>query len=340
MTALSEYQRLESPGLWRDRADAQRRDVIVAFGEATLMIADGRTGQPLAHWSLPAIVRRNPGTLPAILSPSPDAEDELEIDDPSMVAAISKVHSLIEARKPHPGRLRLMIGLGVLAVVVLAAVAIVPGALVSHTAKVTPASMRDEIGRALMADVFRLSGTACAAPEGREALARLSLKLLGDKGGNLIVLGSGLQGTRALPGGTILIGHSLVEDEASPDVVAGYILAEQARGQGSDALVPLLKWSGISAVLTLLTTGQLPKERTNGYVEALLVNPETPPPAAPLIALARAANVPLTPYVRAARLDDAVSATLIAGDPYAARPPPGPVMPDMDWVALQGICSN
>jgi hypothetical protein len=154
------------------------------------------------------------------------------------------------------------------------------------------------------------------------------------------VLGSGLQGTRTLPGGTILIGHSLIEDEASPDVVAGYVLAERARAQDADALVPLLKWSGISAVLTLLTTGQLPAERTNGYVEALLVNPDPPPPAAPLIALARAADVPITPYVRAARLDEALSASLIAGDPYAARPPPGPVMPDMDWVALQGICGN
>ena len=50
MTALKEYARLESGGLWRADADAQRRDVIVSFGDATLVISDSAE-RALAHWS-------------------------------------------------------------------------------------------------------------------------------------------------------------------------------------------------------------------------------------------------------------------------------------------------
>lgn len=66
MTALDKYVRLESGGLWRADANAQRRDVGISFGDATLVIAD-TAGRPVAHWSLPAITRLNPGTrLPSL----------------------------------------------------------------------------------------------------------------------------------------------------------------------------------------------------------------------------------------------------------------------------------
>jgi len=40
MTALSKYDRLEATGLWRADPEAQRREVIVSIGNATLVIAD------------------------------------------------------------------------------------------------------------------------------------------------------------------------------------------------------------------------------------------------------------------------------------------------------------
>ena len=47
MTALSKYQRLESAGLWRQDADAQRRDVVVNLGDASLVLSDPRSEMPL-----------------------------------------------------------------------------------------------------------------------------------------------------------------------------------------------------------------------------------------------------------------------------------------------------
>lgn len=343
MTALSEYERLEAPGLWRDAAGSQRRDVIVSFGEATLVIADGRTARALAHWSLPAVERRNPGAMPAILAPGPDSTEELEIDDPSMIAAIAKVHTLIEARKPHPGRLRLALLLSGLGIVAAAVLFFIPGAVVGHTVKVVPAETRAEIGQALLTDVFRVTGAACAAPEGREALARLNARLSGAglaESGGVIVLASGLQGARHLPGGAILVGRELVERETSPDVLAGHILAERSRAATADSLTQLLDWTGVRPAFALLTTGNLPKESMVGYAEALLSRVQPDPDPQDLLRRFAAAGVPASPYAAKAVIGDTVRDALRQGDPYADGTPDVPLLGDSDWVALQGICGG
>ena len=100
MTALREYERLESSGVWRADADAQRRDVTVAFGNATLVITDNAE-RPLTHWSLPAIIRRNPGQRPAIFAPGEDAEEWVEIDDDLMIGAIEKVRKSLAKQRPQ-----------------------------------------------------------------------------------------------------------------------------------------------------------------------------------------------------------------------------------------------
>ena len=80
MTALKQYDRLEATGLWRPAPQDQRREVVLTFGDATLVISDNAM-RPLAHWSLAAINRSNPGERPAIFLPGPDAAETLEIDD-------------------------------------------------------------------------------------------------------------------------------------------------------------------------------------------------------------------------------------------------------------------
>ena len=72
MTALNEYDRLETTGLWRESPQAQRRDVHVSFGEASLIIRD-RNDTALTHWSLSAVSRGNPGQRPALFHPGDDS---------------------------------------------------------------------------------------------------------------------------------------------------------------------------------------------------------------------------------------------------------------------------
>ena len=106
MTALEQYQRLEATGLWQDGPDVPLRDVIVSFGDATLILSDPRTDTPLAHWSLPAVTRLNPGDHPARYAPGEMDVEWLEVEDELMISAIDKVHRAIEASKPPSGRLR------------------------------------------------------------------------------------------------------------------------------------------------------------------------------------------------------------------------------------------
>lgn len=138
MTALTKYQRLESPGLWRDAPDAQRREVVVAFRDATLVLSDPRTELPLTHWSLPAVERLNPGALPALYAPGFDTDETLEIDDPDMTAALETIRTALKKGVARPGRLRGTI-FGGLTLGILAIGAIfLPDALVRHTAAVLP----------------------------------------------------------------------------------------------------------------------------------------------------------------------------------------------------------
>ena len=83
MTALEKYVRLESTGLWRPAPGAQRIEVTVSFGDATLVFYDA-AGRPLSHWSLPAVVRLDTGGGPALYAPDSEASETLEIEDELM----------------------------------------------------------------------------------------------------------------------------------------------------------------------------------------------------------------------------------------------------------------
>lgn len=340
MTALSEYQRLESTGLWREGPEMQRREVIVAFRDASLVISDSRNDVPLAHWSLPAVIRCNPGQMPAVFAPGEDEGETLELSDETMIDAIEKVHRLIEARKPHPGRLRSLLLGGTLALVLGLGVFWLPGEIVRHTASVLPLSKRHEIGRAVLADIARISGPPCAASQGPRALARLTERLLGPVGGELAVLPGALSGARHLPGQIILLGRDLVEDYESPEVAAGYILAERLRAETEDPLVDLLRWVGFGATFRLLTTGDLPEDAITGYGEVLLAGPPVPVDDADLLAWFEAAGVPSSPYAYALDVSGESVLGLIEADPFGSSQPPSPVLSDGDWVALQGICGE
>lgn len=343
MTALKKYLRLECTGLWRPSPDAQRREVLVSFGDATLILADIKSERALGHWSLPAIIRLNPGETPALYAPGEDAGEELEIEDETMIDALEQVGALIRARAPRPGRLRLILLGLVAAVIAAAAILWLPDALIRHTASALPLSKRQEIGRMALADLTRLTGAPCAMPEGQAALARLRDRLLGRRG-EIVVLRDGLRAPAHLPGGLILLPRALVETADSPDVVAGAILVEDERREASQPLAPLLRHAGIMATLKLLTSGELPPSALRGYGEVMLSRARQGSAFAPareddLIARFAEAELPLTPYARHLDPSGETVLKLIESDPMRGIVT-DPALGDTDWVALQGICMD
>ncbi|CUI01256.1 hypothetical protein [Leisingera aquaemixtae] len=335
MTALKEFERLEAAGLWRADPEAQRRDVIISLGDATLTIAS-MNDRPLAHWSLAAVERANPGEFPALFHPDGDPGETLEIaeDETAMLEAISRVQNAIGRSRARPGRLRAVSILGMLALVIALLVLWLPGAVTRHAVSVVPEIKRKAIGQALLGRIERVSGPACATPE-----AAPILKTLAQRTGvrQLAVLRSGIPGSLHLPGGIVLLNRAFVEDFEDPAVAAGAILAERARAEASDPMFELLEAGGVLATFKLLTTGDVDRSTLDAYAEATLASPRPALRDQVLLAEFARAALPSSPYAYALDITGESVLGLIEADPMAGRELE-PVLNDRDWVQLQNIC--
>ncbi|SIO12444.1 hypothetical protein [Vannielia litorea] len=338
MTALKQYQRLESAGLWQPAPEAQRQNVIVSFGDASLAISD-TGGRVLSHWSLAAVERVNPGETPALYAPSAEAMELLEIEDDTMIEAVERVRTAVARRRPREGWLRRIILWGGSAALAVAAVVWLPGALTSHTVRVVPEPTRAALGGQVFRAIGRVSGAPCRTPRGDRALARLYTRLMAPEKGGLLVLRGGIRDTVALPGGLILMNRALVEDHESPDVAAGYILAEATRSAQRDPLERLLDHAGLISTIRLLTTGALPEATLDAYAEELVAAPNAPIDDNALLARFAAARLAATPYAYALDVSGESTLALIEADPMRGGGAE-PVLEDADWIALQGICGE
>ncbi|QBF31047.1 hypothetical protein [Thalassococcus sp. S3] len=337
MTALTQYQRLEATALWRDTPDGQRREVIVSIGDATLVISDLKD-QALAHWSLAALVRLNPGERPAIYSPDEDASEVLEFseNEAQMIDAIETLRTAIDKARPHPGRLRWLSGLAISLAIAALALFWLPGAMKRHTVSVVPDIKREEIGEALLGRIERVSGAACDFADARPALAELASQTGTER---LVILPAGVRDSMHLPGGIILLNRAIIEDHEEPDVAAGYILAEQIRADMTDPLAALLEGSGLWAAFRLITTGRLSDEILDAYAEALLMNARPPLNDDVLLAGFAQAELRSSPYAYARDITGETVLGLIEADPMAGRDTT-PLMRDRDWLLLQSICEG
>lgn len=339
-TALRRYQKLESRGLLRDAPEAQLREVVVNLGEASIVLSDPRSGVAVTHWSLPAIARSNPGQVPAVWRPGPDAAETLEVDDPDMIAALETVAVAIDRTRPRQGRLR-QAGIILTACTALAVlVGWMPGAVMRRTAAILPAVTRNDIGLMVLADLARLSGPACAAPAGQAALDRLALRLFGPENTpKLNVVREGLADTMHLPGNRIVLAEALLVVPDGPEVAAGHVVAEWLRMSAADPMLRVLNHAGLVATLRLLATGTLEDGAVSGLAETLLQAPRPVIPDDVLLAALAQAELPASPYAYALDPTGETTLPLIEADPFPSGPP-RPVLPDADWVRLQDICSK
>ncbi len=335
MTVLAKYQRLEAEGVWRAQPDAQRRDVIVSIGDATITIG-AANGTALTHWSLPAIERLNPGERPALYQPGEDSSETLEIAEAEMIDAVEEVLKSIRRGHQRPGRFVNLVTLGVGIAILVAAVIWLPGAIIRYTASLVPDVARVTIGAQLLTEMDRVAGMPCAAPSGLRALDKLEARLFDDPSNQLVVLPSALKDTAHLPGGTILIAHTLVEDFETPDVVAGYVLAEDLRREKEDPLARLLEFAGLRAALVLLSQGKLPEASLKRMAEGVISKDPVQVMDTDLIARLNAAAVPAEAYAFARDFSGETTTDLLQG----TAPASAPILEDGDWIALQRICEE
>ncbi|MFL4468444.1 hypothetical protein ACERZ8_00630 [Tateyamaria armeniaca] len=337
MTALSKYDRLEATGLWRSTPDAQKREVVVSIGDATLMISD-LNDRAVTHWSLAAIERSADTDGRAVFFPDGDPGETLEFaaTEAEMIDAIDTLRQAVARARPRPGRLRwLGAAMSVLAV---AAVGVIwlPGALVDHAMRVVPPVKEAEIGAALLVRIERVSGARCRSADAREALAALAERTGATR---IVIVPGGVREALALPGGTVLLNRSLVEDYEEPDVAAGYALVEHVRSASQPPLRALLEHAGVRASATLLTTGVVPPSALDAFTTAQLSRFAPTLPADEILPAFAEASLRSTAYARARDISGEQTLALIEADPMAGQVPE-PIMPDRDWLQLQAICED
>lgn len=336
MTALNKYQRLEASALWRDKADAQRREVIASIGDATLVISDMQD-RPLAHWSIPAIQRANPGKRPAVFHPYGDPEETLELaeGEEEFTGAIEKLRKAIHKKEPRSGRLRGMTFLAIAATIVAGGVFWLPDALRLHVTSVVPQINRVVIGQDILAHAESFTGTPCSEPVADEALRQLA-KRTGVT--EIVVVPGGITDTAALPGGVILLARSVLEDHEDPAVAAGYVAAEALRAELRDPLDHLLDSAGLGASFRLLTTGGLTPDTLRGHAETLSKEASFAIEGSALAQHFTGLSLPGSPYAYAVDISGESTIDLIEADSLLPEIPL--IMSDGNWVALQEICTS
>lgn len=336
MTVLARYQRLESLGLWRAGENAQRREVVVSIGEATLLLTE-LSGRVVTQWSLPALARLNPGDRPAIFFVEGFMDETLEIADEDMIDALEAVMAAVAVRHPGRGRLRLGLMAAGMAAVVFAALFWLPGAISAYVARVAPETVRGQIADSVFSEVQRLTGRACDAPSGRKALRRLETRLFPEGQARLSVLPSVLTDARYLPGRRIVLGSGLVEDFETPEVAAAFITAEIIRLDGRDALAEFLSDLDLTAALRILTSGTIARDDISAWAAGRITEPQPPVEDALLISGLRAQGIAAAPYAYAVDITGETTRSLIQA---SADTESRSLLEDGDWLALQRICED
>lgn len=339
MTALTAFLRLEAAGLWRETPEAQRREVIVSLGDATLILKDMQD-RALAHWSIAAIERANPGQSPALYHPDGDPGETLQLgaDASEMIEAIETLRRAIARSRPRQGRLRLVISLLMAAALAAGAVLWLPGALRGHALSVVPEVKREAIGLAVLQEITRLAGPPCRASQAAPSLRSLGRRVLGPgRGEDLIVLRGGALTTANLPGGLILLNRSTIEDVPTPEATAGFALVEDLRATARDPLAEMLAQSGLWATVRLLTTGDLPAATLESYARHVMTAPQAEVPRDAVVAGFAEAGLPIAPYAFASDVTGESRLDLIEADRGAGTDRP-PLLSDNDWLRLQAIC--
>lgn len=341
MTALKEFEKIEATGIWRADDDAQRRDVIVTLGDATLTLFDMQE-RALAHWSIPAIARENPGEMPAIYHPEGNPHETLELPEESdlMVDAIEKLRKAVERGRPHPGRLRLTSAIAMVAAIAALGVFWLPGAVRTQTLAALPEIKQREIGAQITKAAERFTGPACYSATTLDGLNDMASRLFPDKLSFIFVVPDGVRDVIVLPGNHYIVGRSLVEDYETPEVLAGYLLSARIRNGDSEAnTAAVLEQANFLEALRLLTSGDLPQTVADRYAEAVLSQDLAPLVGPAILPVFKAVGLSTRPYAYAIDVTGETTLALIEADPVRGENPPA-ILSDSAWVELQGICEN
>ncbi len=369
MTALPQYDLLEAPGRYFDGRSAAPAEVIVKFGDASLILMR-MDETPIAHWSLSGLRDLGGGGGSLSLTPDDESDERLTISDADMVAAIRKVCPDLAAR-PRTARPRwrraLLWGAAALVSVWLIVFHLAP-ALADRLATLIPPEAEAAMGEGMVDQFARLFASGpprfCEDAAGDTALARMTARLERKAGAHLPlkvrVLDAPIVNAFALPGGRIILFRGLLRAAESPEAAAGVLAHEighvvardptrlALRSAGSAGLIGLLLGDFTGATATVALTEALLRSGYQREAEAAadafatrLLAAEGLP-AAPLagffLKLREKAGEGGVFNHLSSHPDPAARAAAVGAEDVVGDAPFEPILSDQDWVALRNIC--
>lgn len=298
MTALEKYVRLESLGVWREGPGLAPREVVVSFGNATLMLRNG-ADQPLGHWALAGIQPIGTDGAATIYAMTPEGDETLAIADPEMIAALGAVTRAAPSARRGRRRGRPPLGLILMLALLTAGIVYGPDLPRDQASRMMPPEQAREYGDRMLLGILETKGKLCADPAGARALGRLGDVVAGDAPLRVLDLG-GAPRVAILPGPTILIDRAALASARTPEELAAWITLALGPDPERTSVRALMTAAGPLDSLGYVFTGHLGDA-----------------------ALARATAASL-------------AAPAYASDflPAAADRP----ISDQDWAALRGIC--
>lgn len=328
MTALPEFERLESPGVWRTGPEAQRRDVVVSFGDATLILSDA-AGRPLTHWSLAATKRIGGTAEAAVFSPDPDGRETLELTETLMIDAIERIERSVARKRPHPGALRGLIAGTLVAGVLGLAYFWLPGALITQANTALPTSGLQRIDTGLTQALAEITGPTCNTSRGNRGTRSLQERI--KHPAPIMVVPEPLPQPLLLPGGTLIIDNARLTRAQEPAEIAGQLVA--TRTTDTPPLTKVLEHVGIMGTIHLLTTGRLRDTDLRKAARGLVSAAPAPKSIQSLVSAFAQAEIPAGPWASGAGLTGQSVVQQISDE--GSYPP---VLADRDWIGLQTIC--
>jgi hypothetical protein len=332
MTALEKFDRLESLGLWKESETSQKKEVIVSFGKASLVLSDNHD-TPLTHWSLGAVEIRETGDERVLYAPDKTGFETLEITDPTMNRAIAKIRKAIRKPKSHRGRIRLLSTALITLCLCLLGIFWFPAALTDYTAQIISEAKAREIGARLMPHINQYAGPPCQATGTDFVIRKLEDRLMETSHNTLFITDMGARYSTHLPGGIILANRSLVEGFSGPEVLAGFVLMERALQKQHPAIRALFSQAGPIATLSFLVNGDINDAVLGAFAKNLMTRSMTLPDTPALLEMFKAVDISSTPFA------DAINNQILAeGDPVKGAFKP--ILTDPEWLALQSICEG
>ena len=375
MTALAEYAKLESVGRYFDGESAQPIEVIVSFGERSLVMM-GYNDVAIAHWPLASLRAISlPKDSAAQLVPYAGSDERLIISDREMLRAIRKVcPNLYRRQVDRKGVKRATVWATGAVMSLLAIVFLLMPALASQLAVLIPPDREQQLGDTVVDQIqtfFEFTTgrrpEICDHPAGQAALDTMTDRLAGQLALpyplRVAVVDHSMVNAFAVPGGRVILMKGLIKAADTPEEVAGVLAHEIGHVVNRDPTREALRAAGTAGIFGLLLGDFFGAGVAVVVGEAMLkasyqreAETKADETAYALLANAQLPTRPFADFFRKMAEEHGEMEgvlELIASHPglgiraeraaAADRIGDGefdPVITDQEWVALRGICNS